>query len=353
MPAPTILPVSRIPSQDLARAAQGGAEAAHDLPRAGGALAQGVAEQLQVGRLRPGRPLRRPRRRVLRLRLEVEEHRGDVDAGDAVDERVVALADDREAVAVEALDQPQLPERLRAVELLGEDPRGEVAQLLLGARRRQRGLAHVVVEVEVGVVDPDRAALLEGHLAQLLAEAGDEVQARLDVVAELAVGGSGALEDDRRGDVHVGPRPLHVEERGVESGQSILTHGLDVRTPPARRRIGVEIGLPEPFAPSRPAAASVTPLTLAPGIGPYGAAFRSNHSTAESPRERGGSGGPKRRATQVGARHRGESDGDPSVATRRHRCPAIASPSANPAGGTESELSRRCVSSCPRCWPQR
>ena len=59
------------------------------------------------------------------------------------------------------LDQPQLPERLRAVELLGEDPRGEVAQLLLGAGRRQRGLAHVVVEVEVGVVDPDRAALVE------------------------------------------------------------------------------------------------------------------------------------------------------------------------------------------------
>ena len=94
-----------------------------------------------------------------RLLLEVEEDGGDVDAGDAVDERVVALADDREAVAVEPLDQPQLPERLGAVELLGEDPRREVAQLLLGARRRQRGVAHVVVEVEEGVVDPDRPAL--------------------------------------------------------------------------------------------------------------------------------------------------------------------------------------------------
>ena len=89
----------------------------------------------------------------------------------------------------QALDQPQLPERLAAVELLGEDPRGEVAQLLVGARRRQRGLAHVVVEVEVGVVDPDRPALVEGDEAQLLAEARHQVQARGDVVAELRVGG--------------------------------------------------------------------------------------------------------------------------------------------------------------------
>ena len=85
----------------------------------------------------------------------------------------MALADDREAVAVEALDQPELPERLAAIELLGEDPRCQVAQLLLRAGSRQRGLPDVVVEVEVGVVDPDRAALAEGDEAQLLAEAGD------------------------------------------------------------------------------------------------------------------------------------------------------------------------------------
>ena len=78
--------------------------------------------------------------------------------------------------------------------------------------RRQRGLADVVVEVEVGVVDPDRAALAEGDEAQLLAEAGDEVQARLDVVAELLVARRRALEDDRRGDVHVGAASLQVEE---------------------------------------------------------------------------------------------------------------------------------------------
>jgi hypothetical protein len=49
---------------------------------------------------------------------------------------VVRLADDREAAALQALDQPELPEGLRAVELLGEDPRREHAQLLLGAGLR-------------------------------------------------------------------------------------------------------------------------------------------------------------------------------------------------------------------------
>ena len=195
--------------------------AADDLLRAGEALADRVAEQLEIGRLGPGRPFRRPQRGRGRVGLEVEEDGGYVNPGDAVDERVVALADDREAVALEALDEPQLPERLRAVELLGEDPRGEVAQLLLGAGRRQGGLADVVIEVQVGVVDPDRAPLAERDEAELLAKARDEVEARLDVVAELVVGRRRAVEDDRRGDVHVGAAALHMEECGIEAGQAI------------------------------------------------------------------------------------------------------------------------------------
>jgi hypothetical protein len=137
---------------------------------------------------------------------------------------VVALADDREAAVTQPLYQPQLPQWLGAVELLGEDPRCEVAQLLLGAGRRQRGLAHVVVEIEVGVVDPDRATLPEGDKAQLLAEAWNQVQPRGDVVAKLGMAGRGAFENDRRGNVHMRPRSLHVEKGGVEPAQSILGH---------------------------------------------------------------------------------------------------------------------------------
>ena len=99
----------------------------------------------------PGAARVSDRRRVGR---EVEQHRREVDARDAVDQRVVGLGDQREAVVLEALDQPHLPQRLGAVELLGEDARGQVLQLLLAARRGQRGVAHVVLEVEARVVDP-------------------------------------------------------------------------------------------------------------------------------------------------------------------------------------------------------
>jgi hypothetical protein len=62
----------------------------------------------------------------------------------------------------------------------------------------------VVVEVQVRVVDPDRAALVEGYETKLLAEARHQVQARGDVVAEFGVRRRFAFEDAGRGDVHVG-----------------------------------------------------------------------------------------------------------------------------------------------------
>ena len=82
----------------------------------------------------------------------------------------------REAVVLEALDEPDLPERLVAVELLREHAAGEVVQLLLRARRGQRGHADVVAEVEVRVVDPARAALAERHVREPLAVARHEAE---------------------------------------------------------------------------------------------------------------------------------------------------------------------------------
>ena len=60
-----------------------------------------------------------------------------VDARDAVDHAVVHLRDHREAVALEALDDPHLPERPLAVEVLLHDARREALQLLLVAGPRQ------------------------------------------------------------------------------------------------------------------------------------------------------------------------------------------------------------------------
>ena len=83
------------------------------------------------------------------LGLDVEQDRRDVDARDAVDQAVVRLGDHREAPALDLVDEPDLPQRLRAVEALGEHAPGHVAQLLEARGRRQRGVADVVAGVEV------------------------------------------------------------------------------------------------------------------------------------------------------------------------------------------------------------
>ena len=70
-------------------------------------------------------------------------------AADAVHERVVDLAVHREAVAFEALDQVDLPQRPVEVELVAVQSRDEHAELALAARVRECGVAHVVVEVDV------------------------------------------------------------------------------------------------------------------------------------------------------------------------------------------------------------
>jgi hypothetical protein len=88
----------------------------------------------------------------------------------------------------------------------------------------ERGVADVIGEVEVWVVDPNGATLREGNESELLAKARDEMQAGLDVVPELVVAGRGPLEQGDGGDVHVGRPPLEVEERRVEPGEAIGAH---------------------------------------------------------------------------------------------------------------------------------
>ena len=177
--------------------------------------------ELDRARLR----LRHPRlalvRHRRRHRLEVEQHGREVDAGDAVDERVMGLGDQREAPVLEPLHEPQLPQRLRAVEPLGVDPGGERAQLLLAAGLRQRGVAQVVLEVEVRVVDPQRPAGLERRERELLAVARDQVQAAADVVGEVVERGGGPSKTMTAPMCMWVCCPLLGQEGGVHRGEPI------------------------------------------------------------------------------------------------------------------------------------
>jgi hypothetical protein len=56
-----------------------------------------------------------------------------------------------------------LPQRPRAIERAGEDPRHLLGQLLVGSAGRQRQLAYVEVQVEVSVVDPVAIVEVEGN----------------------------------------------------------------------------------------------------------------------------------------------------------------------------------------------
>jgi hypothetical protein len=201
--------------------------AARGVERRRRALGDGGGQQ--HGRARLGARVPGGRRLGLgRVGLEVEQHGRDVHARDAVDERVVGLGDQREAVLADAVDQPQLPQRLRAVQPLGEDPPRQAAQLLLARRLRQRRVAHVVVGVEVRVVDPDGAALHERRPGELLAVARHQVQALLELGHEFLVGRRLALEDQHGSDVHVRAAALEGQEGRVESAQPVgIRHAPD------------------------------------------------------------------------------------------------------------------------------
>jgi hypothetical protein len=79
---------------------------------------------------------------------------------------VVDLGQQRYAAVLEAVDQIHLPQWPRAVERPGEDARHLLGQFRVGRRGRQRQLAHVVLEVEVGIVDPVRVVESQRHVPQ-------------------------------------------------------------------------------------------------------------------------------------------------------------------------------------------
>ena len=101
----------------------------------------------------------------------------------------MGLGEDREAVAIEALHEPHLPQRPVAAQVVREDAAGEHLQLVLAARLRERGVAHVVAQIEALVVDPARAGLGERNLRDALPVTRHQAEARLDVRQQPLVRG--------------------------------------------------------------------------------------------------------------------------------------------------------------------
>ena len=117
---------------------------------------------------------------------QVEDRDDELLARRAVDRRVVHLAERGDVAALEPVDQPDLPQRAGAVERDGDEMAGQLAQLLHACRAGHGDVAQVPVEVEVGVLDPDRVVQAERHLDEAAPERRREVEALLVEVAEPA-----------------------------------------------------------------------------------------------------------------------------------------------------------------------
>jgi hypothetical protein len=158
---------------------------------------------------------------------QVEQHGGELAAGDAVDDRVVDLGQHRHPAALEALDHPELPEGLPTVELDAHQVADQVPELLGASGRRDADAAHVQVDVEVRVLDEHRSIDAERHLDEAPAELGREVQPLGDpLLQEIdaeALGSGGGVGDEHGRHVHVPRGGLAVEEGGVDAAHPL--HG--------------------------------------------------------------------------------------------------------------------------------
>ena len=92
----------------------------------------------------------------LDVAFEVDVDLRQPHGADAVGDRVVQLGEQRAAAAFETLDDREAPQRTGAVEGILIQAGAQVEELTLGAGTRERDVAQVVVEVELGVGRPGR-----------------------------------------------------------------------------------------------------------------------------------------------------------------------------------------------------
>ena len=103
--------------------------------------------------------------RVPRLRGDVEQDLAEAGAGDAVDDGVVHLRDDGDPAVLQPLDEPQLPQRFRTVQLVRHQASDQLVELGSAAGGRHPDAPDVEVDVdlvvldEVGPVESQRCAL--------------------------------------------------------------------------------------------------------------------------------------------------------------------------------------------------
>ena len=238
--------------------------------RAGEELAEEVLARHGLRRLVHARDhLGVERWRLGRVALEIEELQRQLHAGLAVGDRVVQLLDQCRLAAAQALDDRELPQRAGAIERVGRDQAGEVEELAHRAGLRQRDPAHVVVDVEVWVVDPHRRGEVRRHRLHPLSQPLEHVRGSLDALDELVEAGWPVEHRDvgeraRQVRVLLDPphQPLGVAHLAIEPRH--VPHRLRrLAREPSRRRAGDRPRTPSASTPS--ASPNAAPATTSEG----------------------------------------------------------------------------------------
>jgi len=116
-----------------------------------------------------------------------------------------------------ALDHPHLPEGDGAVHLLARDVAAQVGELLAAAGAGHRDPVHVPVDVELGVVDPDRVVEVQHGVVQFPPEDGHALrpggELRLEGLEVVPARDRRDVEDDQPADVQELGGCLEIEER--------------------------------------------------------------------------------------------------------------------------------------------
>ena len=150
-----------------------------------------------------------------------------VDAGNAVDRRVMNFRQQRVAALRRALDivepfnDQNFPGRARQIERARKGARRQNAELAPVAGFRQGGVANVIFKIEIRIFDPVRIIDAERHLDHALAHDRREVKPSLDELqnileADKTAGRRGRIINDRRRDMQRRIGLLKGDESGVQ-----------------------------------------------------------------------------------------------------------------------------------------
>ena len=129
-----------------------------------------------------------------------------------------------DVAAFEAFDDPGLPQRPVAIQRVGVDLLDELAELLHSAGSGTDDAAHVRVEIELGVLDPDRVMQAQRRRQVPQPEDGKQVGAFLEHPPRLrprpAVGVRRRVEHADLQRVVVGAAAVEVQHQCIDAVES-------------------------------------------------------------------------------------------------------------------------------------